>query len=261
MKRPRTIFISLLTGSALCALALFFSGEWVLGLLWAFATHMLLLYATLKPSSQWLGPVVTSFQTEKQEVWLTIDDGPDPEETPAVLDLLDRHQAKASFFMVGQQVKAHPDLARLILERGHNIGNHTMNHLEGRFWSLFRGRIEVEINDCSAIIKEVTGVRPQLFRAPVGHKPWPLDKVLQKLKLPLIGWTARGFDGVSKNSDQIVRRIQTHIAPGAIILLHEGRGTLPDTLDKILLGLSDEAYRCVLPSPESFVCGRRKTIR
>ncbi len=261
MNRPRTIFTCLLTGSVLCALALLFAGELALGLLLAFATHLLLLYAVLRPSSQWLGPVITSFQTEKQEVWLTIDDGPDPEETPLLLDLLDRYQAKASFFVVGNQVKAHPDLVRQILERGHHIGNHTMNHLEGRFWCLFRRRVEEEICDCSVIIKEVTGVEAPLFRAPVGHKPWHLNTVLQKLKLPLIGWTARGFDGVSKNNDQIVRRIQKRIVPGAIILLHEGRGTLPDVLDKILSGLSDEVYHCVLPATESFVCGRRKIIK
>ena len=257
----RSVFIYLLACFFLTAIVLLSLGENLASLIAAFSGHMLLLYATLKPSSQLTGSVVTSFHTSEKEVWLTIDDGPDAEETPVVLDLLDEHQAKATFFVIGRHAKANPELVRLILERGHNIGNHTMNHLEGRFWCLSRRRIESEVDDGSAIITEITGTSPQLFRAPVGHKPWSLHPVLRERRLPLIGWTARGFDGVSKDSDRIVDRIQKHIAPGAIILLHEGRGTLPDTLNKILSDLAARNYSCVLPSPASFVCGRRNTSR
>jgi len=261
MNRLRTVFNCLLMGVGLAAVMLLISGETIAGLLLFLAGHLALLYAQLNPSSQLLGPVITSFQTSEQEVWLTIDDGPDAEETPIVLDLLDRHQAKATFFIIGEQAIANPELVRLILERGHHLGNHTMRHLEGRFWRLFTQQIETEINDCSKVIMEITGSPPQQFRAPVGHKPWSLHSVLRKLNLPLIGWTVRGFDGVSTDSDRIVHRILKQIAPGAIILVHEGRGILPETLSKILSDLSNKNYRCVLPSPASFSCGRRKIIR
>lgn len=253
----RVLFIFVISGIILTAITLLLLGENLACLLMAFSGHMVMLYGTLKPSSQLLGPVVTRFKSDAQEVWLTIDDGPDPEETPVVLDLLDQYQAKATFFIIGRKAKANPEWVRLILERGHQIGNHTMNHLERKFWCLSKRRIKSEIDDCSAIITEITGAPPKWFRAPVGHKPWSLHPLLRKLKLPLIGWTARGFDGVSTDSDLIVRRIQKQIVPGAIILLHEGRGTLPDTLSKVLSGLSDKNYRCVLPSPDSFICGRR----
>lgn len=261
MNDLRTFFICLLIGIGLAVIALLFMGEVIAGLLLAFAGHMLLLYARLKPASQLLGSVVTNFQTDEEEVWLTIDDGPDEKGTPIVLDLLDEYQAKATFFIIGHHATANPELVRQILERGHHIGNHTMSHPESRFWCLFKGRVEREIDDCSIVIEEITGARPHLFRAPVGHKPWSLHTVLRKLDLPLIGWTARGFDGVSTDSDRIVRRIEKDIAPGSIILLHEGRGTLPDTLGKILPDLLAKNYRCVLPLPDSFVCGRRKTKR
>lgn len=261
MNALRPLFICLLTSFGLAVVVMLYSGNVIAGLLLAFVGHMLLLYATLKPASQLLGPVVTSFQTDEKEVWLTIDDGPDEKGTSIILDLLDEYQAKATFFIIGQHAKAKPDLVLQILERGHHIGNHTMSHPESRFWCLFKGRVEREIDDCSNVIEEITGARPHSFRAPVGHKPWSLHTVLRKLDLPLIGWTARGFDGVSADSERIVRRIEKDIAPGSIILLHEGRGTLPDTLGKILSGLSAKNYRCVLPSPDSFVCGRRKTKR
>lgn len=259
--RLRTFFICLLAGLGLIAVALLLSGRILAGVALAFMSHMLVLYAQLKPSAQLLGPVITGFQTDEQEIWLTIDDGPDAEETPVVLDLLDEHQAKATFFVIGRQVQASPEIVRLILERGHQIGNHTMTHPERQFWHLSERHIIREINDCSTVISEKTGRLPRLFRAPVGHKPWFLHPVLKKLNLPLIGWTARGFDGISKDSDRVVERIRKHIAPGAIILLHEGRETLSDTLSKLLPDLSDENYRCVLPSPDSFLAGRRKTIR
>lgn len=257
----RRIFTSLLLSVCLLAIALWFAGQLVAALAVVFLSHMWILYATLNPSSQWLGPVVTRFDSDGRQVWLTIDDGPDPEETPVVLDLLDEYQAKATFFLIGKQAKAQPDIVRQILERGHSIGNHTMNHLQEWFWGLSRKRIESEVSEGSAIIREITGESPQWFRAPVGHKPWPLHPVLQKPNLPLVGWTARGFDGVSTDSDRVVRRIEKNLAPGAIILLHEGRGTLPATLEKLLPRLSKQGYHCVLPPSDSYICGRRKTIR
>jgi len=257
----RRVFTGLLAGMGLLALALGFAGQPVAALAVAFLAHLWILYATLNPSSQWLGPVVTRFKSAGREVWLTIDDGPAPEETPAVLDMLDEHQAKATFFLIGSRAKAQPDRVRQILERGHGIGNHTMNHPQGWFWCLSRSRIESEVSGGLAAIRETTGAPPQCFRAPVGHKPWALHPVLQRLNLPLVGWTARGFDGVSTDSARVVRRIEKDLSPGAIILLHEGRGTLPATLGALLPRLSAQGYRCVLPPPDSYLCGRRKTIR
>lgn len=257
----RRIFTRSLLGMALLAIGLGFAGQLMAALGVAFLTHLWILYATLKPSAQWLGPVVTRFESDGHQVWLTIDDGPDPEGTLAVLDLLDEYQAKATFFLIGREAKAWPDRVCQILERGHGIGNHTMSHPQEWFWCLPRKGIEAEVVGGSTIIGEITGETPPWFRAPVGHKPWSLHPVLQKLNLPLVGWTARGFDGVSTDSDRVVSRIEKDLEPGAIILLHEGRGTLVGTLRKLLPRLADQGYRCVLPPPDSFICGRRKTIR
>lgn len=256
-KFTRRVFIGLLVFLLLVALLALFAGYVLTALLIAIASHGLLLYAQLNPTSQWLGPVVTCFKSEGREIWLTLDDGPDPIETPLVLDLLDAHQAKATFFVIGGQAAAHPELVAQMVERGHQVGNHSMNHPEKRFWCLFRGQLEKEIDDCSSSIEKITGKEPLYFRAPVGHKPWSLHTVLNKKNLPLIAWSARGFDGVSGDSERIVQRIKQRIQPGAIILLHEGKGTLSETLSKVLAELADKDYRCVLPSPESFVCGRR----
>jgi len=253
----RKYFLSLLLVLIFVVIILLFVNKLAAGLLILFATHLLLLFAQLNPSVQWLGPVVTSFKTDKNEVWLTIDDGPDADETLLILDLLDEYHAKATFFVIGSRAKADPEIVREIVKRGHQVANHTMNHPERSFWSLSQRRLEKEIADCSELIAEINGQKPVLFRAPVGHKPWSLHPILQRAGLPLIAWTARGYDGLSTDSEGIVRRIQKQLRPGAIILLHEGRGTLVASLGELLPDLSKRDYRCILPEPKSFVRGRR----
>src|SRR5260370_18059584 len=98
-------------------------GLWVL-----FLAHLILVATTLIPSFQGFGPVMTFFDQDGDEVWLTIDDGPDPRTTPAILDLLDRFDAKATFFLIGQKAMDASDLVQMILDRGHSIGNHTQTH-------------------------------------------------------------------------------------------------------------------------------------
>ncbi|HEX6159088.1 MAG TPA: polysaccharide deacetylase family protein, partial [Thermoanaerobaculia bacterium] len=86
-------------------------------------SHLLILYPTLRPNVQWLGPVVTRFRTDAKEVWLTIDDGPTGD-TPAVLDLFQRLEVKATFFVKGTLTEEHPGLVRSMIERGHSVANH-----------------------------------------------------------------------------------------------------------------------------------------
>ncbi len=255
--QQRRVFISILALSSLLAVLAVVAGELVIGLGLFFLTHMAWLYAQLNPTVQWLGPVVTGFRTDEKEIWLTIDDGPDPQETERVLELLDRYQARATFFVIAKKASENPALIEQIIQKGHQVANHTVSHPESRFWCLSKRRLEAEINDASAIIAGITGQRPLLFRAPVGHKPRALHAVLAEAELPLIAWTARGFDGVLTDSGGIVERIRKNIKPGAIVLLHEGRATLPDTLVDLLQGFSSQGYRCVLPAADSFVCGRR----
>src|SRR5436190_20754178 len=89
-----------------------------------FLSHVLLLYATLVANCQWFGPVMRSFETTVREVWLTIDDGPSPAHTLTILDLLDRFDARATFFVIGKNAEQYPHLITAILTRGHEIANH-----------------------------------------------------------------------------------------------------------------------------------------
>ena len=100
-----------------------------------FISHLLLLYATLVPNCQWWGPVIRSFDTTQPEVWITIDDGPSPAHTTKILDLLERFNARATFFVIGQRAEEYPHLITEILSRGHEIANHTYTHPSGMFWA------------------------------------------------------------------------------------------------------------------------------
>ena len=224
------------------------------------ASHAAWLYATLRPNNQWFGPVVTRFQpAHGNEVWLTVDDGPDPVDTPRLLDLLAAHAAHATFFVRGDRARAYPELIAEIVRRGHGLGNHTLHHPQATFWCLGPGRLRREIGGCSDALRELTGSAPRLFRAPVGMVNPFVHAAAARYGLRLVGWSARGFDGVGAHASDpagVVRRIMQTLQPGGIALLHEGRrGPAGEALNvqavELLLGeLATRGWRAILPPEE-----------
>lgn len=230
-----------------------------------FVSHMLVLYPTLRPGSQWLGPVVTSFKTDRKEVWLTIDDGPS-DESLAILDLLDRYHARATFFVKGTGTAATPERVRAMISRGHQLGNHSHTHPSGTFWCLPPQRIASEIDGCSRAIVDATGVEAGLFRAPVGMKNPFVHPLLAERNMKLIGWTARGFDAVATNPEQSASRILRDVRPGAILLVHEGHVTESGSMtyrciEIVLQSLAAQGYDFIIPSVETFEAGARNVSR
>lgn len=221
-----------------------------------FADHAALLSATLLPNNQLFGPILTTIPAPcRDEVWLTIDDGPDPHDTPLLLDLLDAADGKATFFVRGDRARAHPELLREILRRGHGLGNHTDTHPQATFWCLGPGRMAREIAACNAALRAITGQVPRLFRAPVGMVNPFVHPAARACKLRPVGWSARGFDGVSDAvPTEVVRRILTDLRPGGIVLLHEGRRNAANeainvqALHLLLDELQNRRWRAVLPS-------------
>src|SRR5215210_5244702 len=131
----RALLLAFAALAPLLALALALSGTPILlALAPLFVSHLLVLYATLMPNAQWWGPVMTHFQTSAAEVWLTIDDGPSPAHTLAILELLKRFNARATFFVIGQNAENYPHLLTEILAQGHAVANHTHHHPAKSFW-------------------------------------------------------------------------------------------------------------------------------
>lgn len=209
-------------------------------------SHALLLYPTLRPNVQWLGPVVTRFATDQNEAWLTIDDGP-TEDTNAALDLFDAHHVKATFFVKGVLAEQHPQLVRAILDRGHSLANHSHTHPSGSFWCSMPRRVAAEIDGCNRALSAATGTAPNWFRTPVGHKNPAVHPALSRRGMRLIGWTARGFDAVISNPEQVVARILRKLEPGAIIVLHQGREHSLRVLECVIVALKERGYSFVIP--------------
>lgn len=217
-----------------------------------FLSHMLILFPTLVANCQWLGPVVTRFETVEREVWLTIDDGPDPVHTSRLLEILERFEARATFFVIGQRAAKFPNELNAIRTAGHEIANHTFSHPSATFWCLPPGRIASEIDQ---------GMAAPCFRSPVGMKNLFVHPALARRNLRLIGWTVRGLDTVSQRPEAVAARIMREVKPGAILLLHEGHRTATDPdfhsrcLELTLTALTKANFRCVLPRPEQLRTG------
>jgi peptidoglycan/xylan/chitin deacetylase (PgdA/CDA1 family) len=210
-----------------------------------FVSHMLILFPTLSPNVQWLGPVVTRFATSKKEVWLTIDDGP-TSDTAAILDLFDKHRVKATFFVKG--ALASREAIEAMRTRGHSVANHTHNHPSGSFWCLLPGRIASEIDECTRAIGET-----RWFRAPVGMKNPFVHPLLARRGMRLIGWSARGFDGVKTSAEQVVERVLAKLEPGTIIVLHQGRPHTLETLERVIAEVQARGYEFVVPEDARLV--------
>ncbi|WP_079420586.1 polysaccharide deacetylase family protein [Thiomonas intermedia] len=195
---------------------------WLLALL--ALNHLVLTLAGLWPRCHALGANLSRLPREaalRGEVALTIDDGPDPEVTPEVLDLLDRHDVRATFFCIGERVQAHPALSRAIARRGHAIENHSAHHRH--HFSLLGPRgFARELQQAQQMIQTCTGVRPRFFRAPAGLRNLFLSPVLAQHDLRLTSWTRRGFDTRETRPAVVLRRLLRHLKAGDILLLHDG---------------------------------------
>jgi peptidoglycan/xylan/chitin deacetylase (PgdA/CDA1 family) len=220
-------------------------------------SHLLLLYATLVPNCGWWGPIVTRFETTAREVWLTIDDGPSPAHTLAMLDLLKQFDARATFFVVGERAEKHPHLITEILTRGHALANHTDTHPRGSFWCAGPRKIAREIDRCAESLRSTPERPPRFFRSPVGMTNPFVHPALARRSLTLIGWSVRGLDTIRRDPMRVAERIEQHAKPGAIILLHEGQRTEdapefnPRCVELTLQRLSARGYRFVIPPAES----------
>jgi peptidoglycan/xylan/chitin deacetylase (PgdA/CDA1 family) len=194
---------------------------WALGAV--AANHLVIGGAGLWPRSSLLGPNCTHLPGAAAacQIALTIDDGPDPEVTPRVLELLRAHKAHATFFCIGERVRRYPELTREIVARGHGVENHTEHH--PLTFSLLGPRaMAEEIRRAQESIEAATGEVAQFFRAPAGLRNPFLEPVLRRLNLRLASWTRRGFDTVEREPARILARLTRRLRGGDILLLHDG---------------------------------------
>ncbi len=220
--------------------------------------HGTILLAAVSPRCSLLGPNLMRLPADQAAgvVALTFDDGPDPEVTLEVLEMLDRHGARASFFLIGERAERYPQVAAEIVRRGHRVENHTQHHSYA-FAFLGRRRLGAEIDDAQHSLRRLCGRAPEYLRAPAGVRSPLLESVLARRGLRLASWTRRAFDTVEKDPRRVVRRLLRGLREGDVLLLHDGsaardatgRAVVLSALPKILDELARRGWQAVaLPS-------------
>lgn len=167
-----------------------------------------LLYRLLFPGTYW-----RKVSKEEKVIYLTFDDGPIPEITPWVLDLLDQYNIKATFFCVGDNVKKHPDVYQDLISRGHQVGNHTFNHIQG---------LKTNRNDYLKNIELASEyIKSDLFRPPHGHIRMPQLLAVKK-KYKVIMWDVVTRDYSKRQTpQQVLDNVKRYVRSGSIIVFHD----------------------------------------
>jgi len=205
-----------------------------------------------RPGSNLFYPTISHGPRGSKRVALSFDDGPDSETTPAVLDLLAEHRARATFFVIGRSLEEYPELGRRMAAEGHAIGNHSWQHSRWQnFWRT--ARHEREIARGEQAIAAVTGsVTPILYRPPVGLKSGELGHAAWKRRLTLVAWSLHSRDTRLRDPQRIAQRVLGRVQGGDIVLMHDGhdlpgrkRPLCAQALRLILVGLRERGFECV----------------
>lgn len=188
---------------------------------------------------------ISKGNSEGNQIVLTFDDGPHPEFTFKVLELLEKFNAKATFFCIGKNIKNHPEILLQINKNQHIIGNHSYSHSSKIDFNDKKGWLE-EINSTDLEIHKIIGQKPKIFRPPFGVTTPHLANAIRETKHKVIGWNVRSFDTVSnQNSDKIVKRILSKTKPGSIILLHDHLPGIIPILEQLLPELQKRNFKFV----------------
>lgn len=174
------------------------------------------------------GQVLLSGPSDRPLVALTFDDGPDPLTTPRVIELLAKHGAQATFFVIGERAARHPELISRLLAAGHQVENHSQRHSWATAFGPV-GRLVAEFSQAQQSIVDAGSGKPRFFRAPIGILSPPIIAAVWRLDLQLVGWSAKARDGwASTTVSAALSRLEPALRPGAILLLHDGSERLSD---------------------------------
>ncbi|WP_042349764.1 polysaccharide deacetylase family protein [Bacillus massiliigorillae] len=232
--------------------------------IWAIALLLIAIYSIQNPHPTFAksrneyektGHVIWEVNTDKKIVAITFDDGPHPVFTPQILDLLAKYDAKATFFVAGNKVKRFPEVLKREVAEGHEIANHTYNHIYSR--NISAEKLTTELDETDAIIQQITGQKPKLYR-PVGglFNELIVNTAVKNNKLVVLwSWHQDPKDWRNTAANQISRIITTGVQPGNIILLHDWHGNDDSKVSQTVLALDDilshlykNGYKCVTVS-------------
>ncbi|MDL2209150.1 polysaccharide deacetylase family protein [Parabacteroides sp. OttesenSCG-928-O15] len=200
---------------------------WGLLIVCILAIGAFLFYASYSIASGVYLKAFCRANTREKVVALTFDDGPDPVQTPLVLDLLSRYQAKASFFCIGEKAAQYPEIVRRMHREGHLVGNHSLKHKNSFPFTPYRKMLS-DLTQTQEMLEGIIETPVTFFRPPFGVTNPTVGKAVRTLGYTTIGWSVRSLDTRGESVDRIMKRITKQIRPGAVILLHD---RLPDSVE------------------------------
>jgi peptidoglycan/xylan/chitin deacetylase (PgdA/CDA1 family) len=177
-------------------------------------------YQSMAPSGQWFGKTFTGLPRTSHQLALTYDDGPNDPHTLRLLEVLAKHNAKATFFLIGRYVRQRPEIVRAIVQAGHAVGNHTFTHPLLTFKT--EAEVRQELAQCHSALEDTIGQPSSLFRPPFGGRRPAVLRIARQLGLQPIMWNITGYDWNAPPAKVIEAKVSKHIRGGNVILLHDG---------------------------------------
>ena len=177
-------------------------------------------YQSMAPTGQWYGRTISSGARGSKQIALTYDDGPNDPHTLKLLDVLARHNVRATFFMIGRYVQQRPDIARAVAQAGHVIGNHTFTHPVLSLQSASETRSQLV--DCRQALQDAIGQHSKLFRPPFGARRPATLRMARSLGLEPVMWNVTGYDWNAPPAAVIEKKVARQMRGGDVILLHDG---------------------------------------
>ncbi|MFA6162713.1 MAG: polysaccharide deacetylase family protein [Methylobacter sp.] len=204
----------------------------------------LIIYGSVIIQSNFHTQAYCYANTSEKEIALSFDDGPNREYTPQVLSILAEYDASATFFVIGKNINSNESILKQIDTDGHSIGNHSYTHSFFMDFKNLQG-FKDELNQASESAFKIIGKRMKLFRPPYGVTTPKLAKASKELNYSIIGWSIRSFDTTADSAQNITRRVQTQIKPGAIILFHDTSDKTIQILKQTLTFAKENGYKIV----------------
>lgn len=177
-------------------------------------------YQSIAPTGQWYGRTFTGLARGMKQLALTYDDGPNDPHTLRLLEVLARHNVRATFFLIGRFVRQRPDIVREVVKAGHVVGNHTFTHPLLTYKS--EAEIRKELTDCRAALQDVIGEHSNLFRPPFGGRRPAVLRIVRELRLEPVMWNVTGYDWNAPPAAAIENKVTKQMRGGDVILLHDG---------------------------------------
>ncbi len=185
-------------------------------------------------------------KTDEKIIALTFDDGPDKTVTPALLDVLKKHNVKAAFFCIGRKIEGNESVLKKIDSEGHIIGNHSFSH--SNFFDFFTtAKMKSEFEQSDKLVVDAVGRQMNFYRPPYGITTPAMKKAVKLKQYETIGWSVRSMDSMQKNEAKLMEKMTKQLKPGAVFLFHDTWAGVVPLIDRFLSEAIANGFRIVRP--------------